>query len=773
MSSKEPSLQEQAELFIGADKWRTKEIKDAGLRSLMMADGPNGLRIETGDSVGFRPAAPAVAYPTLSALGCTFDKALMYRFGQVLADECIRDGVDILLGPGINHKRSPRCGRNFEYFSEDPILSSELAIGYVQGLQSCGIASCVKHFAANSRETGRLVQDSVVDERTLQEIYLYQFERVVKQARPWSIMAAYNQLNGAYCCENEELLKNILRKQWGYDGTVISDWGGVSDPLQSAKNGLNIEMPGPDHGTSDALLEGIQKGILSEGALQESTAYIRKLVERCSHKTDRDPEVDHFAFAQELAERSAVLLKNEGILPLRQERIAVIGAFAEYPRYQGAGSSKVRCLSVDSLKEALEEAGIPFIYAQGYRTDSDDSDPALIKEALEAAEQCSTVVLMLGLPDGKEAEGFDRPHLSLPENQNRLVEHILQVNRNVVVVLQCGAPVTVPWADEVRGILLMYLSGCRGGHALKRLLYGEVNPSGKLAETFPLREEDVPCEPYFDNDLLQVQYREGIFTGYRYYSTFHKEVRWPFGYGLSYTSFRYDGFKVYTDHDRLYAETTLTNTGAYAGRETVQIYVSIPDSRIARPLIELKGFTAVELAPGETRTVVTEIPLEDMKYWDVQAHSRRTEEGQYVLYAASSSQDLRLSAGIHLDGTQEPYSTLTMKRAETEEEFIHMLDHPLPVERKAYPFHRNTTIHELGISRMGRMIHRAVYRYFRRHDPEDIVHSTVFESPLRSMLMGSTRFTWKTVDEAADLLNGHILGSVGRILRSMQPKKKS
>ncbi|MBQ2690415.1 MAG: glycoside hydrolase family 3 C-terminal domain-containing protein, partial [Solobacterium sp.] len=566
-------------------------------------------------------------------------------------------GVDLLLGPGINHKRSPRCGRNFEYFSEDPILSSELASGYIQGLQSCGIAACVKHFAANSRETGRLVQDSVVDERTLQEIYLYQFERVIRQARPWSIMAAYNQLNGAYCCENEELLKDILRKQWGYDGTVISDWGAVSDPLQSAKNGLNIEMPGPDHGTADALLEGIKQGTLSEAALRESTEYIRKLVERCSHKTDRDPEVDHFAFAQELAERSAVLLKNEGVLPLKQERIALIGAFAEKPRYQGAGSSKVHCLSVDSLKGTLEEAGLPFVYAQGYRTDSDDSDPVLIKEALEAAEQCDTVVLMLGLPDGKEAEGFDRPHLSLPENQNRLVEHILQVNRNVIVVLQCGAPVTVPWAEDVKGILLMYLSGCRGGKALKRLLYGEVNPSGKLAETFPLREEDVPCEPFYDNDLLQVQYREGIFTGYRYYSTFGKEVRWSFGYGLSYTAFRYDGFTVSTDNERLYAEVTLTNTGTCTGRETVQVYAGLPESRIARPSIELKGFTTVELSPGETRTVIVEIPLEDLKYWDVQEHSRLLETGVYTLYAASSSQDLLLKAQIALEGTAEPYST--------------------------------------------------------------------------------------------------------------------
>jgi len=300
-----------------------------------------------------------------------------------------------------------------------------------------------------------------------------------------------------------------------------------------------------------------------------------------------------------------------------------------------------------------------------------------------------------------------------------------------------------------------------------------VNPSGKLAETFPLREEDVPCEPYYDNDLLQVQYREGIFTGYRYYSTFGKEVRWPFGYGLSYTVFRYDDFRIRQDNDRLYAEVTLTNTGSCSGRETVQIYASVPESRIARPSIELKGFTAVELSPGETRTVIVEISLEDLKYWDVQAHSRLLEAGVYTLYAASSSQDLRLEVQITLEGTAEPYSTLSMKRAETEEEFITMLGHPLPVERKAYPFHRNTTIHELGISRMGRMIHRAVYRYFKHNEPEDIVHSTVFESPLRSMLMGSTRFTWKTVDEAADLLNGHILGSIGRILRSMQPKKKS
>ena len=772
MNSETLPAEEQAKLFVGEDKWHTHGT--GSIRSLMMADGPNGLRIETGEAVGFRPAVPAVAYPTLSALGCTFDKELMYRFGQVLAQECIRDGVDILLGPGINHKRSPLCGRNFEYFSEDPILSSELAIGYVKGLQDCGVAACVKHFAGNSRETGRLVQDSIIDERTLFELYLYQFERAVKQARPWSIMAAYNLLNGEYCCENETLLREILRLQWGYDGTVISDWGAVSDPLKAAQNGLNVEMPGPDHGSSDVLLEGLQNGQLAETVFRENTETLRRFAERCSHPKKNEKDIDHFAFAQELAERSAVLLRNEGSLPLKKEKtLAVIGAFAETPRYQGAGSSKVNCLSVDNLMDALNEDGISCTYARGFRLDSDESDPVLIREAMDAAQKCDQVVLMLGLPDGKEAEGFDRETMALPENQNHLVEHLLQVNPDLTVVLQCGSPVLLPWADKVQAILLMYLSGCRGGHALKRLLFGEAVPSGKLAETFPLADEDVPCAPYYTDDLLQAQYREGIFSGYRYYSTFEKPVRYVFGHGLSYTSFRYDDLQADADESGLHVHVTLTNTGMYAARETVQIYTSLPTSRIVRPVIELKGFTPVFLEPGETRPAVIDIPLEDLKYFDTGVHQRQLEEGNYTVYAASSSDDLRLSAYIHLDGTETPYSVLKKEIAETEEAFTELLGYPLPVERKAHPFHRNTTIYELKISRLGRLIHRTIYRWFKHHDPQDIVHSTVFESPLRSLLMGSTRFTWKTVDAVADLLNGHIAGSLGRILRSLKPKKRS
>ena len=772
MKTETLTSEEDVKLFVGEDKWHTYGTGD--LRSLMMADGPNGLRIETGETVGFRPAVPAVAYPTLSALGCTFDKELMYRFGQVLAQECIRDGVDILLGPGVNHKRSPLCGRNFEYFSEDPVLSSELAAGYVKGLQDCGVAACLKHFAGNSRETGRLVQDSIIDERTLHELYLYQFERVIRQANPWSLMAAYNLLNGTYCCENGELLREILRKQWEYDGTVISDWGAVSDPLEAVKNGLNVEMPGPDHGTPDVLLEALQNGTLQEEILQDNTETVRRLAERCSHPLKKEKDIDHFAFAQELAERSAVLLRNEGSLPLdRNQTLAVIGAFAEKPRYQGAGSSKVNCHSVDSLCAVLKEDGIPFTYAAGFRLDSDESDPVLIREALEAAEHCDQVVLMLGLPDGKEAEGFDRENMNLPANQNHLVGHLLRVNRNITVVLQCGSPVLVPWADDVKAVLLMYLSGCRGGRALKRLLFAEAVPSGKLAETFPLADEDVPCAPYYTDDLLQVQYREGIFSGYRYYSTFGKPVRYAFGHGLSYTAFRYDAMSADAEEDGLCVSVTVTNTGTYAGRETVQIYTSLPKSRITRAAIELKGFAPVYLRPQETKTIQIRIPEEDLKYYDVQTHRREMEEGLYTLFAGASSDDLRLQATVHLDGITTPYSTLKPEIAATEEAFVEMLGHPLPVERAAHPFHRNTTIYELEISRLGRLVHRTIYRWFKHHDPQDIVHSTVFESPLRSMLMGSTRFTWKTVDEAAELLNGHVLGSVGRILRSLKPKRKS
>ena len=780
MKRKVLTLTEETKLFVGADPWHTYGIPDKGIPSLTMSDGPHGLRIETKSGLGFNTSKPAVCYPTASALGCTFDPELMQEFGRILAEECAAEGVDILLGPGVNHKRSPLCGRNFEYFSEDPLLTAELASGYIQGLQDNGIAACLKHFAGNSREMGRLVQDSVIDERTLYEIYLRQFEKIIRKSRPAAVMAAYNLLNGTYCCENKELLTDILRHKWGYQGVIMSDWGAVSDPVMSAVNGLDVEMPGGDHGTSLLLKNAYKNKILTDERISTHTDTMRRLAEFCSTEKKRTFRTeDHLAFAQKLAERSAVLLKNDGSLPLsKQDDLAVVGLLAKTPRYQGTGSSKVNSITHDSLCEALDEAGVKYTYAQGYHTVVDEYDPVLGEEAVRAARTHAQTVVVVGLTDGFEAEGYDRTHLDLPKAQNQLINRLLEVNTHLIIVLQCGAPVVLPWAEDVSSILCQYLSGCQGGHALYRLLYGEAVPCGKLAETFPMSLESTPGYRYYADDLLQVQYREGIFTGYRYYDTFGIPVRYPFGHGLSYTTFDYSDLKVRQDEGGIHVSLKIQNTGKYDGAEIVQLYMQMKDSRIARAKRELIGFKRQMIKAGDSAEIDVYIPFEDLSYYDIGTHERQVEEGMYTIMAGSSSEDIRLSADIAVNGCKEPVSTLSKEYIRvtagemeiSQTDFISMLGHDLPQERAGWPFHRNTTVRELGISKAGRAVHRQIGRILNREGMEDVRSSMVFEAPLRMMLMAGKGITWQTVDEIAKLFNGHVLGSIRRIRRSLDRK---
>ena len=775
----ELTVKECAKLFVGADKWHVRGFPEKGVPGLKLADGPSGLRIEKSNALGFPESVEAVAYPCACALACSFDPQLMKELGKRLAEECRRYNVDILLGPGVNHKRSPLCGRNFEYFSEDPILSSELASAYIEGLQENGIGTSLKHFAGHSRETARMVENSVIDQRTLHELYLRQFERTVRKAQPWTVMAAYNRLNGKYCTENKKLLQQKLRKEWGYKGIVVSDWGALSDPVKALNAGTDLEMPGGDHGTSDALHEGISEGKLSADTLRQSSARMLALMEKCAEKKAADyDEKEHYAFAEELAERSIVLLKNEGMLPLdKEEKIAVIGAFAEHPRFQGTGSSKVNCPDHDCLLDALEADKKAYSYAQGYHLLLDTEDPLLSEQAVLMAKACRKAVIMIGLPEGKEAEGYDRENMKLPASQNRLIERICEVFENVTVVLQCGAPVEMPWAEKVQGIVMAYLSGCRGGEALKRILYGEISPSGKLAESFPLVEEDVPCVRYFRNDIFRCEYREGIYSGYRYYSSFSKPVRYPFGHGLSYTAFVYRDLQLRKEEKNVVLSLFVRNSGKRKGRETVQIYAALPQSRIARPLRELKAFRSVELDPGEEKQIEMKIALEDLKYYDVLLERYELEEGVYRFEAASSSEDIRLVRELFLPGYTFPCSTLKQAYLREEEgmvtvsdaDFAAMLGTP-PTTEERKRFTRDSIIFELGSKRLGRAVHRFIDRYLRRRKLHDVSRSMVFESPLRMMLMASDRFTWKTVDVIADLFNGHLLGFFRRLLKSIKGK---
>ena len=769
---------DKEKLFVGADTWTTYACED--LPSVRVSDGPGGLRIEAVTGLGFNRSHPAVCHPTASLLACSFDRELLHELGEMLAEECQAQSVDVLLGPGVNHKRSPLCGRNFEYYSEDPVLSGELGAAYVNGLQENGIGASLKHFAGNSREKGRLISDSLIDERALREIYLKQFETVVRKAQPWTIMAAYNKLNGVYCTQNEKLLKETARNEWGFDGVFVSDWGAVSDPVSSMKGGLNLEMPGGDHGTSVLLDEALKSGKLTAEELDESTGYMLNLVQKTGyagrHRFDLDKHLD---FAQKAAEHSAVLLENNGVLPLRKEqKIALIGAFAKKPRYQGAGSSQVNAVRTDNLFDVMDESGIRFTYAAGYDASVDETSPGMIEEAVHLAQNSDCAVIVAGLPERDEAEGYDRKHLDLPENQNELIRAVAEVQKNTVVVLQCGAPVILPWRKEVGALLCMYLSGSRGSHAAFDLLYGNANPCGHLAETWPLRLEDTPSFRYFDDDVLFVQYRESIFTGYRYYDTFKIPVAYPFGYGLSYTSFEYCDLRLQETEQSVKVMLDVRNTGSVKGRTVVQIYTGMKDSRICRADRELKDFMSVELNPGECRTIAFEIPKDALKFYDAVRNEWLLEDGTYRFMAGDRSDHMILEEELVLEGETDVHALLEKEYLRVDdtglqverEDFETVYGKEIPEDVELFPFNRDTAIADLEDTRIGRMVHRSVRRLLDRGVVHDVEESMIWEAPIRMMLMGSNRFTWHTVDGVVEALNGHPVKGIRRIMKSLKEK---
>jgi beta-glucosidase len=677
------TLEEKASLTSGADFWTTKPVTRLGIPAVMLTDGPHGLRKQAtdGEHLDIYNAVPATCFPTAATLASSWDRDLLRQIGEALGAEARAADVAVLLGPGVNIKRSPLCGRNFEYFSEDPLLAGELAAAYVHGVQSRGVAASLKHFAANNQETDRLRVSAEIDQRTLREIYLAAFERVVRQARPQTIMCAYNRINGIHASQHRELLTSILREEWGFDGLVMSDWGAVNDRVAALEAGLDLEMPGvAGHATDAEITDAIRVGNLDEKTLDQTVTRLLALLQHTS-AARRDPVAAdhdaHHALARRAAADGAVLLTNNGILPLNPapgQMIAVIGEFARTPRYQGAGSSKVTPTRLDDALTALKAAvpgNVAVEFAPGFTLAGDESpdgkEEELARHGVSLAKRADTVILFLGLPDSAESEGFDRTHIDLPARQLALLDRLTAAQVRPIVVLSNGSVVaTASWSSRAAAILECWLGGQASGTAVADLLLGHVNPSGRLAETIPLRLEDTPAYLNWPGEQGQVRYGEGVFVGYRYYDTIQRDVAFAFGHGLSYTTFGYSDLQITTRPDgSLLVDVTVTNTGPRPGKEVVQVYARHVAASVARPERELAGFTKVHLYPGQSRRVSVPVSPRDLAFWSTRDRRWVLEGGSYVIATGASSRDLRLQARIELDGDQPAnHPTLTSTIAE-------------------------------------------------------------------------------------------------------------
>lgn len=656
------TLKEKASLCSGKDFWHLKSIERLGLPEIMVCDGPHGLRKQNAENkkVGIGNSYPATCFPTAVTTACSWDRDLIYKMGQALAEECLQHGVSVLLGPGVNMKRSPLCGRNFEYFSEDPELAGEMGAAFIAGVQSKGIGTSLKHFAGNSQEMKRMTSNSIIDERALREIYLRAFEKAVKKSQPWTVMNAYNLLNGTYCSENDWLQNKVLRDEWGFKGAVVSDWGAVNDRVAGLNAGNDLEMPSSG-GVNDAkIVEAVKCGVIDETTLDERVDKLIDIILKGAANKKPGYKFDvkaHTLLSRQIAEQSMVLLKNDGnILPLKRvegEYVAVIGAFADNPRYQGAGSSIINPTMIDSGRRAFNNSPISVKFADGYdRSGKRKNEDAYITEACNLAKNASKAVVFIGLTDDYESEGFDRSTMKLPDGHNRLVEAVSRVNDNVIVVLEGGSPVEMPWADDVKAILNAYLGGQSVAPAIVDVLTGKANPCGKLAETYPVCLKDTPTSFRYPDSKEDVQYRESIFIGYRYYDKVERNVRFPFGFGLSYTSFEYSDIKLkkknLTKGEGAKVTFTIKNTGDVAGSEIAQVYVAKPESKIFRAPKELKGFVKIHLDPGEEKKVSVELDDRAFAFWNTATEDWCVESGEYKILVGASSRDIRLEAAAKM-----------------------------------------------------------------------------------------------------------------------------
>ena len=656
------TLEEKAGLCSGSDFWHTKGVERLGIPPVMVSDGPHGLRKQNdkADHLGVNESIKAVCFPAGCATTSSFDRNMVKKMGEAIGESCQHERLSVVLGPAVNIKRSPLCGRNFEYLSEDPYLAGKMAAAYIQGVQSKNVGTSIKHFALNNQEHRRMSSSSNADERTIREIYFPAFETAVKESQPWTVMCSYNRINGTFASENPWLLTDVLRKEWGFEGYVMSDWGAVSDRVAGVAAGLELEMPSSGGLNDQKIVEAVKAGILPEETVDLACERILNIVcrylENAKPETPWDMEAQHLQSA-DIAGECMVLLKNEGdLLPLSKEaKIAFIGEFADKPRFQGGGSSHINCFKVTSALAAAKEAGLNVTYAPGYRVSEDGPASDLIEEAVAAARASDVAVVFAGLPDRFESEGYDRTHMRMPEGQDALIAAVAAANPKTVVVLHNGSPVEMPWICQVPAVLEAYLGGQAVGLATVRVLTGNVNPSGHLAETFPLRLEDNPSYLFFGGEPAGTDYREGIFVGYRYYDKKNMEVLFPFGHGLSYTTFAFENLVLSADRikdtDSLKVTFTLRNTGNRAGKAVPQLYVGALGGDILRPVRELKGFDKVALAPGESRKITLELDKRSFAVWNTEIHDWFVESGEYGIWVGDSSRSLPLYGKVTVEST--------------------------------------------------------------------------------------------------------------------------
>lgn len=651
------TLEEKASLCSGKDSWRTKPIPRLNIPQMMVSDGPHGLRKQKSEAVDMNETIEAVCFPAGCATAASFDRDLLYKLGETLGNECQAEGVGVILGPAVNIKRSPLCGRNFEYYSEDPYLASEIAASQIKGIQSKNVGTSIKHFFANNQEHRRMSSSSEMDERTAREIYLSAFEGAIKQSKPWTVMCSYNRINGIYAAQNKKYLTDILRDEWGFDGFVVSDWGATNDRVLDLEAGMDLEMPSSFGLNDKKIVEAVKNGTLAEDILDKAVKRILNIVFRFENNRDKNAvfnkETDH-ELARKICAESIVLLKNENILPLsNQQKVAFIGEFAKNPRYQGSGSSHINSFKVESAMDCIDSENI--IYSQGYNVKDDMVDNKLLTEAVDIAKKVDTVVIFAGLPDKFESEGYDRTHMQLPQCQNTLIKSITEVNKNVVVVLHNGSPVEMPWVDDVKAIVEVYLGGQAVGGATVDILYGKVNPSGHLAESFPIKLQDNPSYLYYLGEGDKTEYREGVFVGYRYYDKKDMNVLFPFGHGLSYTTFEYSNICVdkneMYDTDTLEVKVDICNTGKYQGKEVVQLYIEPQKNDIIRPVRELKGFEKIDLKPNEKKTVTFKLDKRSFAYFNTDINNWAVETGEYSIAIGQSSRNIKLRALVSVKST--------------------------------------------------------------------------------------------------------------------------
>jgi len=680
----EMTLEEKASLCSGSDFWHTKAIERLGVPEVMLSDGPHGLRKQdqSADNLGINDSIKAVCFPAACAMAASFDRKLIYDMGKALGEECQHENVSTILGPAVNIKRSPLCGRNFEYFSEDPYLATEMATNHIRGVQSENVGTSMKHFLANNQEHRRMSASSEIDERTLREIYLAAFEGAVKNAKPWTIMCSYNGINGILASENKKYLTDILRGEWGFEGYVMSDWGAVNDRVKGIEAGLDLEMPGSNGVNDVKIVNAVKEGRLDEKIVDQAAERILNIINRYieNRKTDTKWDMDvHHELARKIEGECMVLLKNEGILPLKKgSKIALIGEFADKPRYQGGGSSHVNSFKVASALNAANRIA-DVTYAQGYDNNEDIIDEDMINKACEVAKSAHVAVIFAGLPDSFESEGYDRIHMSMPNCQNELIRRIVEVQPSTVVVLHNGSPIEMPWADDVKGILEAYLGGQAVGEACVDVLFGDINPCGKLPETFPRKLQDNPSYLYYGGEGDKSEYREGVFVGYRYYDKKDMDVLFPFGYGLSYTTFEYSNLKISSkeikDTDMLTVTVDVTNTGDKAGKEIVQLYVGVNESKIIRPLKELRGFEKISLNPGESKIATFILSKRAFSYYNTQIHDWYVETCDYQILIGKSSRDIVLNDKVHVKASNKLPFKLTVNTT-----FGDLLERPEAVE---------------------------------------------------------------------------------------------